>query len=106
MDAYSVDMMMFPHLNFDHIPHQTPQFPSKDIKKHIPANFTGRNADMKEAENAIDEERTQLDNSVTIFGIFSHDNSSSSAGGVFRGWFRRAIHKFGVSTAVVRDCLC
>lgn len=50
------------------------------MKERDSACITGRDADIKKAEQAIDAEGVQLDESVSIFGIFSQDNSSGVAG--------------------------
>ncbi|CAN0346715.1 unnamed protein product [Pylaiella littoralis] len=57
IDTYWVEMLMFLKVNYKHIPalKDTPMIADKDIRKCLPAKFTGaRDADLNAAEAALD----------------------------------------------------
>lgn len=54
MDAYWVEMLFFLHVNFDRIPHNIPSIARKDIRKFLPKHFSGKDRDLRAAENHID----------------------------------------------------
>ena len=57
IDTYWVEMLMFIKINYKHIPalKDIPMIADKDIRKCLPARFTGaRDADLKAAEAAFD----------------------------------------------------
>ena len=56
MDTYWVEMIMFLHANYKHIPdfQNIPVIADEDIRKALPARFTGVDADLAAAEAAFD----------------------------------------------------
>ena len=57
IDTYWVEMLMFLKVNYKHIPalKDIPMTADKDVRKCLPARFTGaRDADLKAAEAAFD----------------------------------------------------
>ncbi|CAB1115492.1 unnamed protein product [Ectocarpus sp. CCAP 1310/34] len=56
MDTYWVEMVMFLHANFEHIPgfKDIPMIAAKDIHTCLPPRFNGGDADLAAAEAAFD----------------------------------------------------
>ena len=56
MDTYWVEILMFLKANYEHIPafKSIPMIAAKDIRKCLPARFTGVDADLAAAEAAFD----------------------------------------------------
>ena len=56
MDTYWVEMIMFLHANYKHIPDlkNIPVIADEDIRKALPARFTGVDSDLAAAEAAFD----------------------------------------------------
>lgn len=56
IDTYWVEMVMFVHANFEHVPpfKDIPIIAEKDIRACLPARFNGGDADLAGAEAAFD----------------------------------------------------
>ena len=68
VDTYWVEMLMFIKVNYKHIPalKDIPKIADKDIRKCLPARFTGGGvADLKAAETAFDV----VNNTVIDIGL-------------------------------------
>ena len=68
IDTYWVEMLMFFKVNYKHIPalKEIPKIADKDIRKCLPARFTGSgDADLKAADAAFDV----VNNTATDIGL-------------------------------------
>lgn len=56
IDTYWVEMVMFLHVNYEHVPalNDIPSIAAKDIGACLPARFTGGDDDLAAAEAAFD----------------------------------------------------
>lgn len=75
MDAYWVEMALFLHLNFKHIPDEIPQIQARKIRDHIPARFSGRDDELKYAEEDLDEECAKLSDTEDVTTSLGTDES-------------------------------
>ncbi|CAN0217447.1 unnamed protein product, partial [Ectocarpus sp. 13 AM-2016] len=73
VDTYWVEMIMFLHANFKHIPDfkEIPVIESKNIRKALPARFTGVDAELAAAEAVFD----MVQNTSTDLGLAEVEGS-------------------------------